>query len=94
MDNPPSTMPYVDQSTNAPQMTQSHPAPTLPEVSAIGNIEMTPDAGYYSTSPSQQMYPSASPGLPTTQNSSGVPEIILTGKHFIMYLRFIYLNNQ
>lgn len=84
MDNPPSTMSYVDQSTNASQMTQSHPGPTLPEVNTIGNIEMTPDAGYYSTSPSQQMYPSASPGLPTNQNSTGVPEIILTGKRLII----------
>lgn len=78
MDNPPSSMSYVDQSPNAPQMTQSHPPSTLQEVNSIGNIEMTPDAGYYSTSPSQQMYPSTSPGLHTTQNSTGLPEIILT----------------
>ncbi|XP_018577771.1 CREB-regulated transcription coactivator 1 isoform X2 [Anoplophora glabripennis] len=77
MDNPPNTM-YADQSPNAQQMTQSHPPPTLPEVSSMGNMEMTPDAGYYSTSPSQQMYPSTSPGLHTTQNSTGLPEIILT----------------
>ncbi|KAJ8925991.1 hypothetical protein NQ315_009846 [Exocentrus adspersus] len=78
VDNPPSTMSYVDQTTNAPQMTQSHPPPTLPEVSSMGNIDIAPDAGYYSTSPSQLVYPSTSPGLHTAQNSTGLPEITLT----------------
>lgn len=63
---------YGDQSVTSPQMSQSH-SQNMPEVPA--------DAGYYSTSPSQQLvYPSPSPGLQNTSPNTptSLPEIILT----------------
>ncbi|CAH1163601.1 unnamed protein product [Phaedon cochleariae] len=70
---------YVD-TTGAQQMTQSIPSSTISDGSCIGNIEMASDAGYYSTSPQQQLaFPSTSPGLHTTPNTpTSLPEIILT----------------
>ncbi|KAH1006679.1 hypothetical protein HUJ05_007388 [Dendroctonus ponderosae] len=68
-DPPISQMSYADQATS-PRM--SH-AQNMPEVSS--------DAGYYSTSPSQQLvYPSPSPGLQNTSPNTptSLPEIILT----------------
>lgn len=66
-------------------MTQAH-SPTMPEVSGVGTLEIGSDAGYYSTSPSQQLvYPTASPSLQTTPNTpTSIPDIILTGK-FVLY---------
>lgn len=60
-------------------MTQSHPQ-TLNEVSGVGAIELATDAGYYSTSPSQLVYPTAPPSMHTTPNTpTSIPDIILTG---------------
>lgn len=73
-DPPIGQMSYGDQSANSPQM--SH-AQNIPEVSS--------DAGYYSTSPSQQLvFPSPSPGLQNTSPNTptSLPEIILTGARF------------
>ncbi|XP_066156703.1 CREB-regulated transcription coactivator 1-like isoform X6 [Euwallacea fornicatus] len=69
-DPPISQMSYGDQSAASPQM--SH-AQNMPEVAS--------DAGYYSTSPSQQLvFPSPSPGLQNTSPNTptSLPEIILT----------------
>lgn len=91
MDTPVSSMSsYVDQQQQqGSQMTQSHPQ-SMPEVTTLGNIEIAPDAGYYSTSPSQLVYPTPSPGLHTTPNTpTSIPDIILTGKLFLNY----FLNN-
>lgn len=61
-------------------MTQVH-SQTLPEVSGVGNIDVTTDAGYYSTSPSQMMYPTGPPNMHTSPNTpTSIPDIILTGK--------------
>lgn len=70
----------MEQATTT-QMTQSHPQ-TLPEVSCVGNVDLTVDGGYYSTSPSQLVYSSAPPNMhPTTPNTpTSIPDIILTGK--------------
>ncbi|CAH1126712.1 unnamed protein product [Ceutorhynchus assimilis] len=67
-DPPIGQMSYGDQTANNSQMSQN-----LPEGST--------DAGYYSTSPSQQLvYPSPSPGLQNTSPNTptSLPEIILT----------------
>lgn len=71
-DPPIGQMTYAEQSTTSPQMSHSQ---NMPEVST--------DAGYYSTSPSQQLvFPSPSPGLQNTSPNTptSLPEIILTGK--------------
>lgn len=84
MDPPVSSMSsYVDQSSpGGGQMTQTHPQ-SMPEVTSLGNIEIAQDAGYYSTSPSQLVYPTPSPGLHTTPNTpTSIPDIILTGRWF------------
>lgn len=78
MDTPVNNVSYMDQQTNI-QLTQSHPQ-TLPEVTGVGTIELTSDGGYYSTSPSQLVYPTAPPSLHTTPNTpTSIPDIILTG---------------
>ncbi|XP_044265883.1 CREB-regulated transcription coactivator 1-like isoform X2 [Tribolium madens] len=73
LDPPVSSVSYVDQSPG--QLTATH-AQTVPEVSTVGSIELTSDPGYYSTSPSQLVYP---PSLHTTPNTpTSIPDIILT----------------
>lgn len=69
----------MDQSSAA-QMTQAH-GQTMPEVSCVGNVELTVDGGYYSTSPSQLVYSGAPQNMhPTTPNTpTSIPDIILTG---------------
>ncbi|XP_057664225.1 CREB-regulated transcription coactivator 1 isoform X6 [Diorhabda carinulata] len=76
--DPPTSMSYVDQSTGAQH--QPHSPSNIQNASPIGSIEMmTTDAGYYSTSPQQLVYPSPSPGLRTTPNTpTSLPEIVLT----------------
>ncbi|KAG5870581.1 hypothetical protein JTB14_005160 [Gonioctena quinquepunctata] len=75
MDTPSHTM--FDQSSSAQQMVQSLPQSTFSDSTCVANIEMNPDAGYYSTSP--LVYPSVSPGQHTTPNTSpSLPAIILT----------------
>lgn len=45
---------------------------------------MTPDLGYYSTSPSQSLqYPNQTHTTPNTPSS--IPDIILTGKPILIY---------
>lgn len=78
--DPPTSISYMDQPTTQ-LMSQSHPQ-SLPEVSCVGSLEMTTDGGYYSTSPSQLVYPTAPPSLHTTPNTpTSIPDIILTGKN-------------
>lgn len=68
----------MDQPTST-QMSQSH-SQNLPEVSGVGGGEITTDGGYYSTSPSQIVYPTAPASLHTTPNTpTSIPDIILTG---------------
>ncbi|XP_072379720.1 uncharacterized protein Crtc isoform X2 [Diabrotica undecimpunctata] len=75
----PNNISYVDQSTGAQQTTQPHSPSNIPNASPNNNIEVSTDAGYYSTSPQQLVYPSPSPGLRTTPNTpTSLPEIILT----------------
>ncbi|KAL1501962.1 hypothetical protein ABEB36_007183 [Hypothenemus hampei] len=71
-DSPIGQINYVDQSTSSPQMGTGHQS-NMPEVSQ--------DAGYCSTSPSQQLvFPAPSPGLQNTSPNTptSLPEIILT----------------
>ncbi|XP_063922094.1 CREB-regulated transcription coactivator 1-like isoform X5 [Zophobas morio] len=73
LDPPVSSVSYVEQPSG--QLTQTH-SQTAPEVSTVGSIELTSDPGYYSTSPSQLVYP---PSLHTTPNTpTSIPDIILT----------------
>ncbi|KAF2884678.1 hypothetical protein ILUMI_21475 [Ignelater luminosus] len=75
--SPVSNVTYVDQpgSMHLPQ-TQSQ---TLSDIPGATNAELSVDAGYYSTSPSQLVYPTAPPSLHTTPNTpTSIPDIILT----------------
>lgn len=55
----------------------------MPEVSGMNSAELSGDAGYYSTSPSQLVYPTAPTSLHTTPNTpTSIPDIILTGKRW------------
>nr|XP_023018557.1 CREB-regulated transcription coactivator 1-like [Leptinotarsa decemlineata] len=77
MMDPPNNVMF-DQTSTGQQMAQSLPQQTMGDATCVANIDMIPDAGYYSTSP-QLVYPSASPGQHATPNTSpGLPEIILT----------------
>lgn len=75
----PTSVSYMDQ-PNTAQMSQSHPQ-TLPEVSCVGNVDLTVNGDYYSTSPSQLVYSNAPPNMhPATPNTpTSIPDIILTG---------------
>ncbi|XP_044745656.1 CREB-regulated transcription coactivator 2-like isoform X8 [Coccinella septempunctata] len=78
LDNPVNTVSYVEDHHVAGQMTQNNPQ-NLSDVSGATNIELTSDGGYYSTSPSQLMYPTTSPSLHTTPNTpTSIPDITLT----------------
>lgn len=67
----------------ASRMTQNN-RQNLTDVSGATNIELTSDGGYYSTSPSQLMYPTTSPSLHTTPNTpTSIPDITLTGKLYL-----------
>ncbi|CAG9862051.1 unnamed protein product [Phyllotreta striolata] len=74
----PNSMSYMDQSTGAQQAKQQHQTTNIPNTSPINSLELSTDAGYYSTSP--HVYPSTSPGLRTTtpNTPTSLPEIILT----------------
>ncbi|KAH0814045.1 hypothetical protein GEV33_008745 [Tenebrio molitor] len=77
LDPPVSSVSYVEQPSGQLTQTNTH---TVPEVSTVGSIELTSDPGYYSTSPSQLVYPTAPPSLHTTPNTpTSIPDIILTG---------------
>ncbi|XP_068892982.1 CREB-regulated transcription coactivator 1 isoform X5 [Tenebrio molitor] len=76
LDPPVSSVSYVEQPSGQLTQTNTH---TVPEVSTVGSIELTSDPGYYSTSPSQLVYPTAPPSLHTTPNTpTSIPDIILT----------------
>lgn len=74
---------YVDQPGSMHlQQTQSQ---TLSDIPGATNAELSVDAGYYSTSPSQLVYPTAPPSLHTTPNTpTSIPDIILTGKYTVV----------
>lgn len=77
--SPVNNVSYMDRSTGGmhipPNQTQ------MPEVSGMNSAELSGDAGYYSTSPSQLVYPTAPPSLHTTPNTpTSIPDIILTGE--------------
>ncbi|KAF5280402.1 hypothetical protein FQR65_LT03211 [Abscondita terminalis] len=68
---------YVDQPGTI-HLTQAQ-SQTLPDITGIGNAELSGDAGYYSTSPSQMVYTTAPASLHTTPNTpTSIPDIILT----------------
>nr|XP_022913728.1 CREB-regulated transcription coactivator 1 isoform X3 [Onthophagus taurus] len=74
MDTPANTVSYVDQT----HVSQSQHQQPFTDVTVSAPIELTNDAGYYSTSP-QFVYPATSPSLHTTPNTpTSIPDIILT----------------
>lgn len=77
--SPVNNVSYVDQSGSIHfSQTQSQ---TLQDISIVGNTETSGDGGYYSTSPSQLVYPTAPTSLHTTPNTpTSIPDIILTGE--------------
>ncbi|XP_045470962.1 CREB-regulated transcription coactivator 1 isoform X3 [Harmonia axyridis] len=78
LDNPVNAVSYVEEQHMGSQMTTNNPQ-ALSDVSGATNIELTLDGGYYSTSPSQLMYPTTSPSLHTTPNTpTSIPDITLT----------------
>ncbi|KAL3288878.1 hypothetical protein HHI36_003324 [Cryptolaemus montrouzieri] len=79
LDPPVSNVSYVEEQQHmGNQISQNNPQ-NLSEVSSATNIELTSDGGYYSTSPSQLMYPTTSPSLHTTPNTpTSIPDITLT----------------
>ncbi|KAK9874053.1 hypothetical protein WA026_002409 [Henosepilachna vigintioctopunctata] len=81
LDNPVSNVTYVDDRQHmGNQITHNNPQ-NLSEVPGATNIELTSNGDYYSTSPSQLMYPTTSPNLHTTPNTpTSIPDITLTGE--------------
>ncbi|KAK9874051.1 hypothetical protein WA026_002409 [Henosepilachna vigintioctopunctata] len=79
LDNPVSNVTYVDDRQHmGNQITHNNPQ-NLSEVPGATNIELTSNGDYYSTSPSQLMYPTTSPNLHTTPNTpTSIPDITLT----------------
>lgn len=77
--SPVNNVSYIDQPGSL-HLTQSQ-SHTLQDISSVTNAELSGDAGYYSTSPSQLVYPTAPPSLHTTPNTpTSIPDIILTGE--------------
>ncbi|XP_031338709.1 CREB-regulated transcription coactivator 1 isoform X2 [Photinus pyralis] len=75
--SPVSNMSYVDQPGTI-HLTQTQ-SQTLSDITGVGTAELSGDAGYYSTSPSQMVYPTAPASLHTTPNTpTSIPDIILT----------------
>ncbi|KAF5281770.1 hypothetical protein FQA39_LY17701 [Lamprigera yunnana] len=75
--SPVSNISYVDQTT-AIHLNQTQ-SQTMSDIPGVANTELSGDAGYYSTSPSQMVYPTAPTSLHTTPNTpTSIPDIILT----------------